>query len=153
MHSTERRFAMVPPTVLQACMCALFSPEIVQAGAVKGLNKVILLRWSWFIVIFRPQRAHAVSAVCGMIAKWSNVTLAPNLRRCCMLRSADVQMIRTLHHFAINILCFTMWNRMRLRALVHNQNNKGIIQRSKKRHTSTTTKTPVAYGNSHLPRE
>ena len=27
---------------LQACMCALFSPEILQAGAVKGLNYIIV---------------------------------------------------------------------------------------------------------------
>ena len=36
-HSTESRFVVRPENIVCRCVQALFSPEILQAGAVKGL--------------------------------------------------------------------------------------------------------------------
>ena len=42
MRSIKSRFVMGSSNMLfAACMCALFSPENLQAGAVKGLNVLI----------------------------------------------------------------------------------------------------------------
>ena len=43
---------------LQACMNALFSPEILQAGAVKGLNKTADIRFGKKII--RNEKVHSI---------------------------------------------------------------------------------------------
>ena len=47
MHSTESRVVIGPSNMLfAACMCALFSPENLRAGTVKGLTLVFESKYS-----------------------------------------------------------------------------------------------------------